>query len=182
MSTHTSKRWSKRKKALVLGIPAGALAFSGAAWAAVAIFGFGSFTSAASATNELTIVGTPSLSNSLVPGQSAGVKGVVRNTNDFPITVSSIIIKKDSTTVTGGTPAECQITLHERGTSATYPARGTAASVPGSTAFSVTPVTIPAGGDVLVTVPNVVKQAAAATKLCGVTADYAVVGAVGSDA
>lgn len=185
MNKHLStepKKTSRRRKVIVVSAIIGTLAAPAVAWAAVQLFGFGTFNSAATTTQNLTIEGTPTTTSNLAPGQTVGVKGNVKNPNDFPVSVTGIIVKKDSGAITsGGTPAECKITLAP-GTSATFPENGADPAVPGSTAFSLAaPVTIAPNATIAITVPNVVKQDASATKLCGFTAKYAVRAIVGTE-
>lgn len=169
-----------RRKIIVVSALAAVLVLPAAAWAAVNLFGFGTFEQAAGTATELQIIGTPTTTKSLAPGQTVGVTGVVRNPNDYPIKVTGIIIKKDSVQVTGGTATECKLTFGPAGAPAEFPAHAPDAAVAGSTGFAVSPsVEIPANDQRAVTVANVIKQDSSATKLCGVKAAYAVVGIVG---
>jgi hypothetical protein len=174
------KAKSRKKKVIVISAVVGVLAAPGLAWAAVELFGFGSFNSAATTAQNLTIVGDPTTTKPLAPGQTVGVKGIVKNTNDFPVTVNRLIVKNSSAVTTPNDPASCKISF-VGGAAATYPAKGAAPSAPG-TGFEVSPpVTIAPGDQVWVQVDNIIKQDASATKLCAISADYAVRGIVGSE-
>lgn len=185
MSKHasTDPKKSRRRKIVVISALVGTLAFPAAAWAAVALFGFGSFNSAATITQDLTIVGTPTTTGPLAPGEAVGVKGDVKNPNGFPVKITGIIVRKGSETVTGGTPVQCAIALDPRGTTVDFPAHGAVPAVPnGGTQFTLaSDVTIAPNATSAITVADVLKQAPTATKLCGVGADYAVRAIVGSD-
>lgn len=180
-SKHVDNAKPKRnkRKIIVVSAIAGTLLAPAAAWAAVELFGFGTFESGATTTQELVITDT-ALTNSLAPGQTVGVKGIVKNTNDFPVKVTGIIVKNSSVTVSGGTPTECAVT-YAGGSATTFPAHGSVGSGPGTGFTLASPVNLDPGQSVWVTVPNVIKQDASATKLCTVKADYAVRGIVGTE-
>lgn len=180
-SSH-KKGSTKKRKLIIAGVAAAAVLVPTAAWAAVDLFGFGSFNSSAATTTNLTVNGTPTLDGTLVPGQTRGVTGSVHNPNDFPVKVNQIILKNASLTVTppsGSTAADCKISI-AGGAPGTYPAHAGNASAPGTVFTLSAPVTVPAGGDANVAVSSVVKQDASATVLCGVKGDYAVRAQVGS--
>lgn len=172
------KGWSKKKKYTLVGGALAAVLIPTAAWAAVNIFGFGSFDGAAATTQNLTIdSGTAQLTGSLTPGNTVGAKANVHNPNDFPVTVTAIILKNSSLTATAKAPAgpgdqdSCNATVHPVGTATTYPGSSDAGT---KQAISEN-VVIPAGQSRQVTVPAAVKQDAAGTALCAVHADFAVV-------
>jgi hypothetical protein len=183
----TDPKKARRRKIIVVSAIVGTLAAPAAAWAAVALFGFGSFSSAATTTQNLTIVGTPTTTGPLAPGETVGVKGDVKNPNGFPVKVTGIIVRKGSETTTGGTPAECDISLHPRGTTVDFPGDSnatpsTSTVANGGTQFTLaSAVTIAPNATVTITVADVIKQNASATKLCGVGAEYAVRAIVGSE-
>lgn len=182
-NTYGTKRRRFTRKQIIVASAAGAVLLApAAAFAAVQIFGFGDFTGTAAANGTLQVVnGTAGLTKTLAPGQTVGVKGNVKNPNDYPIKVTDLYVKNSSVAISGGSATECKITLNG-GTAAAFPkpeggfeAAGTA------TKFTLpTAVEIPAGFTVQVTVPNVIKQDDSATKMCGVSASYAVGGIVGS--
>ncbi len=172
----------RNRKKIIAGAAIAGVLIPGAAWAAVNLFGFGTFTQAAGTTKVLTIEGTPTTTKTLVPGQTVGVKGNVKNSNDFPVKVTGIIVKKGSEKTTGGTAEQCMITFAPGGKTAEFPKNGDDPAVPGSTAFDLkTPVEIPAGFTKEIVVADVLKQDSKAKVLCGVSAEYAVVAVVGED-
>lgn len=178
------KKSTKRRKMIIAGVAAAAILVPSAAWAAVELFGFGSINAAASTTSNLTVNGTPTLDHKLVPGQTVGVSGSIHNPNDFAVTVNQVILRNASlhaTPPSGSTEAQCKISL-AGGTSGStsFPPHGGASAEPGTVFTLASPVNVPANGDANVTVPNVVKQDASASILCGFTADYAVRAQVGS--
>lgn len=168
--TKSKKRW-----AIIASVAGGALLIPAVAFAAVLLFGFGTFSADASAPTPLT-VDNVSLTKTLAPGQTVGAKGIVHNPNDFPVTVTSVIVQDSSVAVSG---AGCQISsLSLHGTpGVTYPGAG------GGTGHrqAISAATeIPAGGAEWVTVPASVSQAAGADAMCGVSAKFAVQAQVGS--
>lgn len=176
----------KRKRKVIIGSAvAAAVLIPGAAWAAVNIFGFGSFEADAAANGTITVApGTTSLTKTLAPGETVGVKGNVTNGNDYKITVTDLYVKKSTLAVTGGTPAECDISF-AGGVDAPMPKVGGGDEGPNTAVKFTLPgggVEIPAGPGYTkqIVVNNVIKQASTATKMCGVKADYAVGAKVGS--
>jgi hypothetical protein len=172
--------WTKKK--IVAGGIAAAVLVPTAAWAAVTLFGFGDFNAAAATPGTLNIVGTPTTTKTLAPGTTVGVTGNVQNPNDYAVSVTGIIVKNSTFTVTGGSASECKVGPASGGTTTTFPKEGsTAAIANGGTQYNLAaPVNVPANSTVTVTVPNVITQDASATAFCGVTAHYAVAGTVGS--
>lgn len=162
------KAWGRRKKLAVVAT-AGVLALgTGTAWAAYALFGYGSFDAGPATVANLSVHNSAQLTGQLVPGASVGAKAEVENSNDFSVTVTNVLIKNSSVSATGD--PSCESTVHlGPGTATTWPDGGGAA-----TQFELTEVVIPAGQTRTVTVNNVVRQDASAMKLCGVHADFAV--------
>lgn len=172
-------RWSKNKKKKVAFVSAVVAAFAipGVAWAAIELFGFGSIDAAAATTQNLTVNNSSAqLTGKLVPGSTVGSKATVTNPNTFDVKVTGVILKVDSLAVTPNS-AECNTTVHPIGTATTWPGTGGGAGLLQTVAEQVT---IPAGQTVWVEVPEAVRQDASASTLCGVKADFAVRGQVGS--
>lgn len=167
-----AKKKSRKYVALTAGV--GVLLAGGAAYAAVALFGFGSIDSGEATLKDLT-VSQSKLTGALVPGKSVGGQADVANGNDFDVIVSGIVLKDSSLQATG---AKCDpATVTPGGTVTTYPGAGGGA---GHLITLAAPITIPANQAKTITAQNVVAQAASANGLCGVKADFAVVAAVGS--
>lgn len=164
----------KRRKVMALA-PVGLVLAGGAAFAAVQIFGFGSINAEAATTKDLKVTNAK-LSSSLVPGQSAKGSVDVLNENDFPVVVTGVILQDSSLQATG---AGCDPASVSPGGSpiASYPGQG---GGPGHQINLGQAVTIPGGEVRTITANNVVSQAASATKLCGVKANFAVVSQVGN--
>lgn len=161
----------KFTKRTIAGVTAGFVLAGGAAFAAALIFADGSISQAA--VNPILNVGSDAhLTNSLVPGGSAGGAVSVGNPNDFAVKVVKVGVKTSTLTVTG---AGCDIS--------TLTLNGVSETINGapSRAFTLaTPVDIPAGAVATVTVPNVVSQAGTATAFCGINATFTIVGSVGN--
>jgi len=176
------KRKFTRKQIVIASVLGAVIIAPPAAYAAVKIFGFGSFEQAAGTPTALQITGTPTTTKTLAPGQTVGVKGIVKNTNDFPVKITSIVIKKDSETVVpAADAAACKISLVAPASTTTFP-EGNGSTPAASPVYNLsTAVTIQPGFSTEIVVPNVVTQDATATKLCGIKADYAVIGEVGSN-
>lgn len=165
-----TKRSKKRKIAFVVGV-VGAGLLPIAAYAAVQLFGFGTLDSAAATTQNLTVNNeSAQLVGKLVPGSTVGAKAVVNNPNDFPVTVTAVIVRNSSLAVTPNT-ADCQNTVHVIGSATTWPGDGGGA---GTLQAIESNVTIAAHSAGWVTVPQAVKQDESATTLCGVHAEFAV--------
>jgi hypothetical protein len=117
------------------------------------------------------------LTSSLTPGNTVGAKADVHNPNDFPVTVTAVILHNSTLTVTAKAPAtaadqtSCETTVHPVGAAGTWPGNGGGAGTVQTIAANVT---IPAGQTRTVTVPSAVKQDDTGTALCGVHADFAV--------
>ncbi len=179
-----AKTKKRKRKVVIASVIGAAVLIPGAAWAAVNIFGFGNFEAAAAANGTLQIVdGTAGLTKTLAPGQTVGVKGNVKNTNDYDITVTDLYVKKAGLQVTGGDNATvCKVSF-AGGTDAAYPKADGSGFEANGTAVKfelATPAVIPAGFTKQITVADVIKQDASATKMCGVKADYAVGAKVGN--
>lgn len=177
-ATKSRKRWGKKKIAFASGVALVGV-IPAAAWAAVNIFGFGTFDAAAAATQNLTVNNTTAtLTGSLTPGNTVGAKADVTNPNDYPVTVTGVVLRNSTLAVTAKAPAtaadqtSCETTVHPVGTAGTYPGPGGGAGTVQTIAANVT---IPAGQTRTVTVPSAVKQDASGTALCAVHADFAVV-------
>lgn len=178
MSASAPKKKGKKKLAVIAGVAA-TFMIPAAAWAAVELFGFGTIDAAASTTQNLVVdPASVQLTNKLVPGQTVGAKAIVNNPNDFPVTVTGVLVQ-DSSVATNPASVECANTVHlvTTGAGPTYPGAGGGAS---SKQAIAAPVTIAPGASVWITVPASVKQDASATQLCGVKANFAVVGQIGS--
>ncbi|WP_093620599.1 hypothetical protein [Actinoplanes philippinensis] len=167
-------RAAKRKSRKIWAFAAvGTLMATGAAYAAVQLFSYGTISQDAATMKELNLT-EAKLTGSLVPGQTVGGSVKVANPNDFPVKVTAVILKDASLQATGQgcDPA----TVSPGGSVAAYPAGGA-----GHKIVLAAPVTINAnGGPVTVTVPGAVSQAGTATGLCAVSADFAVEASVGS--
>lgn len=179
MTPAGAKGKRNKKKIIVVSAVVGTFLIPAAAWAAVSIFGFGTFDAAAATTQNLTVDNaTAKLTGSLTPGNTVGAKADVKNPNDFPVTVTGVVLRNSTLAVTAKSPAtaadqtSCEQTVHAVGTSGTYP--GDAAGS-GTVQAIATNVTIPAGQTRTVVIPAAVKQDASGTALCGVHADFAVV-------
>lgn len=168
-----STKRNKRKLALI-GVPVAIVLTAGGAWAAVNLFGFGSIDSDAANLKNLT-VSQAKLTGSLVPGKSVGGSAEVGNENDFDVKVSAVILRDSSLQPKGAGCDPASLTVG--GTPATWPGSGGGA---GHRIELASPVTIPAGQGRNIAVANVVSQAASASALCGVKADFAVVASVGN--
>lgn len=163
----------KSRKIWVLSGLGVALA-GGAAFAAVQLLGYGSIDQSAATLKDLTSQNVK-LTGSLVPGQSVGGSADVTNDNDFPVTVTAIVLQDSSlqTTGSGCDPAS----VSPGGTAVTYP------GPQGGSGHQITlasPVLIPANTAKAITVSNVVSQSANADHLCGVKANFAIVAKVGN--
>lgn len=164
-------RWSRRKKVIAASAMVGVVMVPAAAWAAVELFGFGQIDAGAATVANLTVDNsTAVLTAKLMPGTTVGAKANVTNSNDFPVTVTAVIVRNQTLAVTPNTAA-CQNSVHVVGTATTWP--GTEGG-PGTLQAIAGNVTIPAGQTRTVTVPQAVKQDEAATVLCGIKADFAV--------
>lgn len=168
------KGWSRKRKYTIVGAAVAAVAVPTAAWAAITLFGFGDFESAAGSPTTL-IVDSTKVTKTLVPGGKTGTTGIVRNNNDFPITVKRVIVKNDSVS---GTGTGCdQNSLELLGTPATYPLSqdsGASGSSAGTAQAIAEEVTIGPGGAAWITVPESVSQKPTATALCGLKGRFAV--------
>lgn len=163
-----------------IGVPAAAVSFgivavAGAAVAAMLIFGAGTFSANAAETKPLTVSNT-ALTSTLYPGGSAGAKGVVHNPNDFPVTVTDVIVKESPAIAVS--PSECNGKVNPTGVHGTY--GGPTGNVTGWKYHLSTPVVVNAGSAAWVTVPSAVSQDPSGTTTCGVTADIVVVATAGA--
>lgn len=167
-----------RKKVIIGSVVAAAILTPGIAWAAYNLFGFGEINSAAATTDNL-IVSNPRLAGKLVPGQTVGGAAEIGNSNDFAVTVKTLILQ-DSSFQTTGTGCDTN-SVHPGGTAA-------ASGYPGEGGGAMHTITIPAANQITLapgetktlTVPGVVSQDASATELCGVKAKFAVSASTGS--
>lgn len=166
----SSKRWSRKK---IVAVVAGGviLATGGTAWAAYALFGYGTLDASAATTQGLTVDNsTAKLTGTLVPGQTVGAQADVHNPNDYPVTVVAVLVKDSTVATVGG--GDCNSTVHIIGTpGSTWPGSGGGTATKQAIASTVT---IPANQTKVVTVPQAVKQDASANSLCGIHADFAV--------
>lgn len=165
----------RKSRKIWLLAPLGVLAAGGAAFAAVQLFGYGSIDQSAATMQDLTVTNVH-LTGSLVPGQSVGGAADVSNGNDFPVTVSAVIVQDSSLHTNGSGCVSSSVTAG--GTAGiTYPGPGGGA---GHQVTLAAPVLIPANSARTITASNVVSQSASADHLCGVQATFAVVAAVGN--
>lgn len=174
ITTDAARKAKRKRRIWALGAPLGVLAVGGAAYAAVALFGFGSINAQAATMKNLD-VSNARLSGSLVPGKSVGGVSDVGNQNDFDVKVTGIIVQDSSLAVTGSGCDAGSLTLN--GSATTYPGSGGGS---GHQINLAAPITIQAGQGATITAPNVVSQSSSATALCGVKANFAVVAAVGN--
>jgi hypothetical protein len=166
-----SKRKSRKIWALA---PLGVLAAGGAAFAAVQLFGYGSIDQGAATMKDLT-TSNVKLTGSLVPGQSVGGTADVTNDNDFPVSVTAIVLQDSSLQATGSGCIASTVT--PGGNPVTYP--GSAGGAGHQIALPAA-VAIPAHSARTITASDVVSQAASADHLCGVKANFAIVAQVGN--
>lgn len=167
-------RAAKRKSRKIWAFAAaGTLFATGAAYAAVQLFSYGTINQAEATLQQLNLTDAK-LTGSLVPGQTVGGSVKVSNPNDFPVKVTAVILKDSSLAATG---ANCDpATVAPGGAVAAYPTGGA-----GHKIALASPVTINGGGGpVTITVPGAVSQAGTATGLCAVSADFAVEASIGS--
>jgi hypothetical protein len=163
------RKWS-RKQIIVASVLGGVILLPPAAYAAYQLFGYGQINSAAATTQNLTVDNTSAqLTKKLVPGATVGAKAVVTNPNDFPVTVTGVIVRKSTLAVTPNDTA-CQTSVHIVGSDTTWPDGGGDAYLQQIEEN----VVIQPGQSAWVTVPNGVRQDADATVLCGIKADFAV--------
>lgn len=168
---HAKPRWSKRKKVITASALVGALMVPVAAWAAVELFGYGRIEAGAATVSNLTVDNSSAvLTAKLLPGTTVGAKANVTNGNDFPVTVTAVIVRNSTLAVTPNS-AGCVNSVHVVGSATTWPGAGGGVGTLQAIAENVT---IPAGGTKTVTVPQAVKQDESATVLCGISADFAV--------
>lgn len=176
------KGWTRKRKMAVAGVAAAAVLIPASAWAAVAIFGFGSFTQAAETTaGTLTISGTPHLTAKILPGSKVGLVTTIQNPTDAAVSVTGIIVDTDPSTFTVTPAAGCHLTLVSGGTTDSIPAHGAITTTHAGQRYAPDhAISIPAGGSETVTFPNIFQQAASDTVLCGVSGQYAIRGGIGS--
>lgn len=166
----------KFTKRTLVGGTLGAIMAGGAAFAAVTIFGGGHVAAAATVPNALTVDNAQFVSD-LLPGSAADVKAIVHNPNNFPVKVTSVIIKDAGAT---GSGTGCvNSTLHIGGTSGTF-AVSASESAAGHQITLSSPVTVAANGAEWVTAPAAVSQDAGAIAFCGFAADVAVTATAGN--
>jgi hypothetical protein len=173
ISRETFVKFTKRT---IAGAIAGTVLASGAAFAAVTIFGGGHVAAAATVPSALTVTDAEFV-NPLLPGGSADVRGIVHNPNSFPVKVTSVIIKDAGAT---GSGASCvNSTLHVGGTAGTF-AVSESATAAGHQILITPSITVAAGGAEWVTAPAAVAQDTGATAFCGFAADVAVTALAGN--
>jgi hypothetical protein len=158
---------NKRKLAVVGIALAAVLATTGAAYAAVKLFGFGEADVAATQLQDLR-VDSVAVTAPLLPGATVGAKGVVRNPNGFPVRVTAVIIQAEGAQ---GVGAGCSLpaVLIPKGIEGDYGRAGT-----GWRTELTTPVTIGAGGAEEVRIAEAVQQKAGTNMVCGFKANVAV--------
>lgn len=174
--TQIAGKAAKRKSRKVWALAAvGTIFAGGAAFAAVQLFGFGSIDAQAATLKNLKVENAH-LVGTLAPGQTVGGASDVTNENDFAVKVTGVILQDSSLAVTG---AGCDgATVSPGGTPvASYPGSGGGA---GHLITLAAPVTLAAGEAKTITAANVVSQAATASALCGVKANFAIVASVGN--
>jgi hypothetical protein len=167
-------RSAKRKSRKIWAFAAVGTLFAGsAAFAAVSLYGSGTFESTTAELKPLTVrANTGKFTKSLVPGATVGATGVIQNPNDFPVQVIGIVIKDSGYEVTGtGCKPE---TLQPKGVLGNYGEAGNGYK------FDVTPKTIAAGGAETITIAEVLSQDPKADALCAVKANFGIIAQVGS--
>lgn len=176
--------WTKKK--FVVGGVAAAVLVPSAAWAAVTLFGFGDYTASAGVSTNLAVLGTPTFTKTLAPGETVGLKVSVKNPNTFPVKVTDLIAKKSASSIIppiGKTVAACAMSAATGSATVDFPAEGLSAGITdGGTEFAAGGggTIIPPGDTTEITFPAVVTQASTATALCGVSGHYAIKGQAGS--
>ena len=168
----------KFTKRSIAGAVAGAVLAGGAAYAAVSLYSSARVAVGATVPNALTVDSTEFV-GTLVPGGSAGVKGMVHNPNNFPIKVTEVIIKNNASTK--GVGADCGPgKLSVAGTDGQHVVAADGTEAQGWKTVLDAPVEVTPNGAAWVEIPAVVTQAAGSTSFCGFEADLAVVATVGS--
>lgn len=165
---------AKRKSRKIWALAGVGTLFAGsAAFAAVALYGSGTFESTTAELKPLTVrENTGKFTKSLVPGATVGATGVIQNPNDFPVQVTAIVIKDSGYEVTGtGCKPE---TLKPKGEQGNYGAAGTGYK------FEIPSKTIAAGGAEQITIAEVLSQDPKADALCAVKANFGIIAQVGS--
>ncbi len=187
--------WTKKK--IVGATIAGVVLVPSAAWAAVAIFGFGNFNAAAEANaGTLNIVAnTTKLPGKLLPGgKNIGLTMRVANPTDAPVNVVGLIVNTtDGFTVTATDPttgtssadtdnSKCKLTLVTSTPVDTIPAHDSVGAKTG-VRFApnpASPQTIASGSNEEINFPNIFKQDPSSNFLCGVSGAFGVKGQIGS--
>lgn len=166
---------AKRKSRKIWALAGVGTLFAGsAAFAAVALYGSGTFESTTAELKPLTVrANTGKFTKSLVPGATVGATGVIENPNDFPVQVTAIVMQDSGYEVTGnGCKPE---TLQPKGVLDTYGEAGH-----GYRILLASPKTIGAGGAETITLAEVLSQTAEADALCAVKANFGIIAKVGS--
>lgn len=163
------RRWAKRKLLAVFAA-VGVLAMGGTAWAAMTLFGFGTLNASAATTAGLKVNNASvQLVGNLVPGTTVGASLQVSNPNDFPVTVTAVVVKDSSLKILPNV-LSCTTSVHVVGTATVWPGIGGGAAK----LLDVKDVTVAAHHTATILVPQVVKQDLGASILCGLKADIAV--------
>jgi hypothetical protein len=170
----------KFTKRTIAGAVGGTLLAGGAAFAAVTLFSSAHVAAAAAVPSALTVDGVQ-FTGTLLPGGSAGVKGVVHNPNNFPVSVTDVIVLAG--TGTHGVGAGCGAGVLTIGgvPGGSYTINGSGDTAAGNKFTLASAVMIPANnGAEWVEIPAAVSQVAGSTALCGFEADIAVVATAGN--
>lgn len=157
----------KSRKYLAIGAAVAVLGGSGAAWAAMTIFGEGT-ASATSYQAQNVTVSNEAFNKQIFPGVSADLTFKVTNPNPFPVTIQSVAVDTSrAITVNCEVPAEAaKLSGPAMNTTGSY-------SIP-----SASQVTVGAnGGFATMTVPGAVHLDNSATKGCALTIPFKVTGA-----
>jgi hypothetical protein len=170
VDTATKTKRNRRTMAAVIGAGA-AVVIGGTAWAAVALFGFGTANVAATTTTDLTVEQV-SVTSPLLPGAIVGAKGLVKNPNAYPVKVVTVYIREAG--ASGVPAAACNVpgVLIPQGA---YANHGTNIGNGWKTELTGTAVVeIPANNERWVEIPQAVKQISGSETMCGFTANIAV--------
>jgi hypothetical protein len=176
--TAQAKQMAKKKsrKYTVVGGGLAVLLAGGAAYAAVQLFGFGDASVNASATQNLTIDNFETLTP-LYPGATVGAKAIVHNPNNFPVKVTSVIIRKEGLS---GKGAGCdESTLHAKGVYNANYGPGVGEGWKTALTGSAQKVIAPNSAE-WVSIPEAVSQDESATVMCGFNAKIAVTAQTGN--
>jgi hypothetical protein len=158
----------KTRKWAVLGAGLGVAVAGTAAWAAVTLYGAGEADVAATELKPLT-VDNIQVTSPLLPGETVGAKGIVHNPNNFPVRVTSVIIRAQGAQ---GVGAGCTLpgALTPKGAAGNF---GGDIGQGWKTTLQA-PVSIAKGGAEWVEIPEAVTQQAGSNVVCGFKAKVAV--------